>query len=276
MEHMFRRLLSFAALICAIPVPLLGQSSSDALQSRLLNKPLFLRGFWQNDKLHFGPAGNLIGKSGTVSFTLSGIEVTKVELKSKALLLEGRRVGLKFDKYTPKLLALLAGTQNDSHEEDIRIEIDSPPDGDYTSALDAIFADDLASLVPSLPDEWQTFATRNLLPGSPPPSPKTEQPPAPPGTKRIGGGILPPRLLKSAEPGFDETARVMKIGGNCLISLVVGADGRPSQLRVLRPIGLGLDEQALRAVQQYVFAPATENGKAVAVMLNIEVNFAIF
>ena len=37
-----------------------------------------------------------------------------------------------------------------------------------------------------------------------------------------------------------------------------------------------LDENAVAAVKQYRFKPATENGKAVAVYLNVEVNFEIF
>jgi protein TonB len=37
-----------------------------------------------------------------------------------------------------------------------------------------------------------------------------------------------------------------------------------------------LDEQAVKAVSQYTFQPATENGVPVAVELNVEVNFNIF
>jgi protein TonB len=60
------------------------------------------------------------------------------------------------------------------------------------------------------------------------------------------------------------------------VSLIVGADGKPRNVHVLRGVGMGLDEKAVEAVQQYKFKPAMQNGKAVAVYLNVEVNFQIF
>jgi len=45
---------------------------------------------------------------------------------------------------------------------------------------------------------------------------------------------------------------------------------------IIRPIGVGLDERAIAAVQSYKFAPATENGGPVRVEMNVEVNFQVF
>jgi protein TonB len=39
---------------------------------------------------------------------------------------------------------------------------------------------------------------------------------------------------------------------------------------------MGLDEKALEAVRQYRFKPAMENGKPVAVEMNVEVTFTIY
>ena len=50
----------------------------------------------------------------------------------------------------------------------------------------------------------------------------------------------------------------------------------PKNVHVLRGVGMGLDEKAVQAVQQYKFKPALQNGKPVAVYLNVEVNFQIF
>jgi TonB family protein len=262
-------------LVLTATTPLLAQSAADALQARLLNAPLYLRGFWKNDKLSFDSAGKLQGDSETLPFTLSGIEITKVDLGSKKLALEGRRVAVVFDEFTPRRVLLQAGKMK-KHDEQIHIEIAAPPDGDYVSALDAIFARDLASLVPSLPGVWQNFATKHLLSDAPPLDPRSERPNHPEALKKIGGGVQPPRLTHQVEPAFDEYARATKISGSCLINLLVGSDGAPSHLGIVRPAGAGLDEEALKAVQQYVFAPAVEDGKPVAVELNIEVNFQIF
>ena len=117
---------------------------------------------------------------------------------------------------------------------------------------------------------------KHLLPNSLPPDPKTEQPASPEGLKKIGGSVHPPHLVHSADPGIDEYASVTRISGDCLIYFVVGTDGIPSQFSIVRRAGAGLDEEALKAVQKYVFDPATEDGKPVAVALNININFRIF
>ena len=96
------------------------------------------------------------------------------------------------------------------------------------------------------------------------------------GPRQIGGGVSAPVLIYSVEPEFSEEARKAKVEGNVLVNLWVGPDGLPSHVRVLRGVGMGLDEKALEAVRQYRFKPAMENGKPVLVQLNVEVNFQIF
>ena len=96
------------------------------------------------------------------------------------------------------------------------------------------------------------------------------------GPRQIGGGVSAPVLVYSVEPEFSEEARKAKVEGNVLVNLWVGTDGLPSHVRVLRGVGMGLDEKALEAVRQYRFKPAMENGKPVLVQLNVEVNFQIF
>ena len=96
------------------------------------------------------------------------------------------------------------------------------------------------------------------------------------GLRRIGGGVSAPVVLFAPEPEFSEEARKAKVAGNVLVYLQVDTSGRPVHVRVLRGIGLGLDEKAIEAVRQYKFKPATENGKPVPVEMNVEVNFQIF
>ncbi len=96
------------------------------------------------------------------------------------------------------------------------------------------------------------------------------------GPRRIGGGVSAPQVIFQVEPEFSEEARKAKVAGNVLVNLWVGTDGKPSHVRVIRGVGMGLDEKAIEAVKQYKFRPAMENGKPVLVELNIEVNFQIF
>ena len=61
-----------------------------------------------------------------------------------------------------------------------------------------------------------------------------------------------------------------------VLFVVVGADGRTHDIRVQRYLGLGLDEKAIEAVRTWKFEPAKKDGQAVAVQVNIEVNFRLY
>ena len=96
------------------------------------------------------------------------------------------------------------------------------------------------------------------------------------GVYQVGGGIRPPIAIYTPDPEFSEEARKAKFSGNVVVSLIVDKDGKPRNVHVLRGVGMGLDEKAVEAVQQYKFKPALKNGTPVAVYLNVEVNFQIF
>jgi protein TonB len=88
--------------------------------------------------------------------------------------------------------------------------------------------------------------------------------------------VSAPVLIYSVDPEFSEEARRAKAAGNVIVNLWVDEKGMPSHVRVIRGVGMGLDEKALAAVKQYRFRPAMENGKPVLVELNVEVTFTVF
>jgi periplasmic protein TonB len=90
---------------------------------------------------------------------------------------------------------------------------------------------------------------------------------------RAYGNVTTPLLIQSVEPGYTEAARNAKISGTVLVNLIVEPNGNPSHIRVVRGLGMGLDEKAIQAVQQYKFKPGIKNGKPVRVELNISLNF---
>ncbi len=96
------------------------------------------------------------------------------------------------------------------------------------------------------------------------------------GVYKIGGGVSAPVVIHSVDPEFSEEARKAKVAGNVLVAIIVDANGHPQHVRVIRGIGMGLDEKAVEAVRQYLFKPAMMNGKPVAVEVNFDVNFQIF
>jgi protein TonB len=96
------------------------------------------------------------------------------------------------------------------------------------------------------------------------------------GAMHIGGAVLAPKLVYSVDPEFSEEARKAKFSGNVEVYLWVDENGSPSHVRVVRGVGMGLDEKAVEAVRQYKFKPATKNGKPVTVDMYVDVNFQIF
>jgi TonB family protein len=97
------------------------------------------------------------------------------------------------------------------------------------------------------------------------------------GMERIGGRVSAPVALNSVEAEFSDEARRAKYQGVCLISLIVDAQGNPQNPRVIRTLGMGLDEKALEAVRKYKFKPAMKDGKTpVPVMITVEVNFRLY
>jgi TonB family protein len=90
------------------------------------------------------------------------------------------------------------------------------------------------------------------------------------------GGVSNPIPLVTPEAEFSDEARRNKYQGVCMISIIVDARGYPQNPRVTRSLGMGLDEKALEAVQKYRFKPAMKDGKPVAAMIGVEVNFRLY
>lgn len=85
-----------------------------------------------------------------------------------------------------------------------------------------------------------------------------------------------PRLIhKGAEPQYTKEARAAKIEGEVTLSSVIGADGVPSEIKVVRGLGMGLDEKAVECLQQWRFKPATSHGEPVPGKVRVGINFRL-
>lgn len=96
------------------------------------------------------------------------------------------------------------------------------------------------------------------------------------GVFRVGGGVSAPKAIYAPDPEYSEEARKAKYQGVCVLSLIVGPDGKPRDIHVARSLGLGLDEKAIEAVHQWKFDPAQKDGKPVAVAISVEVTFRLY
>jgi protein TonB len=95
------------------------------------------------------------------------------------------------------------------------------------------------------------------------------------GAFHVGGGVSAPVVLFKVDPEYSEEARKAKYSGTVVLQLVVDSNGHARDIRVVRSLGLGLDEKAIEAVNKWRFKPGYRNGQAVAVQATIEVNFRL-
>ena len=88
------------------------------------------------------------------------------------------------------------------------------------------------------------------------------------GVYRVGGGVSAPAVLYKIDPEYSEEARKAKYSGTVILYIEVDQTGHARNMRVVKGIGLGLDEKAIEAVNQWKFEPAQKDGKPVAVAIN--------
>lgn len=96
-----------------------------------------------------------------------------------------------------------------------------------------------------------------------------------PPPERIGGDVSAPSILSKREPEYTETARLSHYSGTAVFRVIIDAHGFPTNIRLVRGLGYGLDEKGAQAISGWRFRPATKNGTPVAVRANIEVNFRL-
>lgn len=201
--------------------------------------------------------------------------------------------------------------KNEKKSRTLKIKADFPPGELNEQSADAvlshIFLTEADSLAEALPDYWrpcvraatgvadQTFgnsalkcyfsAELLLVPGVAPAAAYSTDSQNNDTTKidsnvpqafRPGRGVSPPKLISNRNPEFSEAARAAKFQGVVTLGLIVDQSGQPTHIRIVSPIGGGLDEQAVHAVSQWKFQPAQKDGEPVAAQIAVEVDFHLY
>ena len=89
------------------------------------------------------------------------------------------------------------------------------------------------------------------------------------------GSFTAPVAIYKPEPPYTEDARRAKLQGTVVLLIDIDAHGQAQNIRVLRSLGLGLDERAMETVKTWRFKPAYSDGKPVTATATIEVNFRL-
>jgi TonB family protein len=92
---------------------------------------------------------------------------------------------------------------------------------------------------------------------------------------RIGGGVSAPTVIHKVEPEYTNEARAAGLQGTVMLFVVITPDGRATDIKVVRPLGKGLDQAAIESVEKWKFKPGLKDGTPVPVQATIEVNFRL-
>ena len=95
------------------------------------------------------------------------------------------------------------------------------------------------------------------------------------GQSGFQGSLTEPVLLWKVDPEYSEEARKAKLQGVVMVRAVIDVRGQVQNIAVAQGLGLGLDEQAIAAVQRWKFRAGMRNGKPVATSALIQLSFRL-
>jgi TonB family protein len=100
----------------------------------------------------------------------------------------------------------------------------------------------------------------------------------PPGGNRFQSRPYdkPPAALYAPAAQYSEQARAAKLQGVVIVSVLVTEQGLPSDIKIMKSLGMGLDESATECVSQYRFKPAMKDGEPIEARIVVEVNFRLY
>jgi len=94
---------------------------------------------------------------------------------------------------------------------------------------------------------------------------------------RPGNGVTSPRLVREVKPAYTGEAMRARIQGTVRLQAIVLPDGSVGTMKIIRSLdhAFGLDDEALKSVSQWRFQPGTLAGRAVPVLIEVELAFTL-
>ena len=285
---MNRNRIFLTGLLVSLCVPAFAGNLDNVIASEYPNKILSLRHFYSGERLHLYGDGTLVDDAPAGTWTSDGqIEVRDASQNGSVLTIKARRIYLVYDSKRQEFVDALTliPINPDKREKEaekslkkrqVEIRIEMPPNPDPKEIPETLHAVFLAPEEPMgniAPLYYRDFFAKRDGRSKPQELPAGVFRLASAGSK--AGEITPPHLTTKTDPEYSDIARQLKYQGTALLSLVVDASGMVQNVQVTQPLGAGLDENAIAAVKQWKFDPATKDGKPVAVAIAVEVDFRL-
>lgn len=286
MTRILSILLSALLFLTAVAASASDQSVESALNGQYGGKILALLHPIEKGSQVYDADGKVLKGGHEGPWTLLGrILVKKIRVENTSLLIEGQRLAYVQAGHD---LAPVATRQKCK----VQINFAKPPaSADEANALlGHVFALTDEDVVKSAPRFWQKYLSAQLL-HAPAEESHSGTPHTAftmididadgrtkPGKTRVEmrNGVARPHARYTPEPDYTEAARHERYQGVLVLEIIVDSTGKVRTADILRPLGMGLDENAVSKVLTWRFDPAKVDGKPVAVQMNVEVAFNLY
>lgn len=233
------------------------------------NKVVILREFHSGSQLEYDEQGQLLRGGPIGPWTLDGeIRVSKLRLKEHLLEIDAERLYLMIDQNGKSFNAKFADKVR------IKIALSQPDLESVNRALSKVFLARGEKLEDFAPLFWRPFLTGNL-----PATQKGLKEAVPREPVLMLGkdpDITAPVQVHTPEPPYTEVARQAKFQGTLVLSIVIDEHGDVREVIIRKPLGLGLDENAVQTVSGWKFKPALRSGAPIDLRVMVEVTFRLW
>ncbi len=307
------RLLHAAAalslVLVVVPLRLRAGNELDRhLRDQYKGKTLLVRNFYSGDSLRYDSSGQFLGRATAGDWTVDAlVQIDDVRVASHRLKIQAKRMHMGWvrDGGFSAVPAPDGKSGKDYAEtRKLRIEANLSPGEVTADSADAMLArifltssDHFAELVP---EYWKPCvrialtgrATKDYstckfspeflaIPGVAHPSEQQPESAEAAGGERKSyrfakNGLTAPKVLHQTDPSFSEEARRAKYQGTVVLMLVVEKTGSLRDIRIVSPLGCGLDRRAVQSVEAWQFKPATKDGEPFEVEIAVEVDFHLY
>jgi TonB family protein len=233
--------------------------------AELVGRAAILRGGYAGGQLTFDAQGRIESAPKTLPWTLAGMNVETVTRKGATTLeLDGVRVAIR---YNPDGHVFERHPLKDERVK-ILLELNEGGRG-LDVALAAMFS---VGIDPALQRTMPTYWRHYFAPGTAWAKDALTGQTVVPVNAPVAGMELPV-AEKRPEPEFTAEARQDKVKGTVQLRVTVGTDGVPRRIVIRQPLGYGLDDRTVEAVEKWRFQPGTKDGVPVAMEVVVNQGF---
>ena len=228
---------------------------------------LVFRKFYQGSPLLYGLSGKLLKRHKPGSWTSEGVVLVKsVQPVPDGLRFNCHRVEVAFDRKQTHLY----------ESGDIEIDIESGETSltvdELNDALTRIFLIPDKGLLAVMPSYWRPFFSSHKRLYRRLQAQLAQRGDNPSRIEKVPTSIA---ALSHAEPQIESESQVAGRAVTASFSIIVDKTGHVTEVAIKKPVGLGLDDRAVKVIREWKFKPAESNGVPVPTLVVAKIRFKL-